>query len=236
MLKKNRFIIFQPKAEKETNIEQKLFIDGTEIERVGSDCKELFFKFVGFYIDEKLSWEFQIKNLLKKLSVTNFTISKLKNILPLSIRKTIYMSLFQSHLDYCVLIIGNLQKYKLNPIISLQKRCIKNVAGKDFRTSTDPLFKNLNILKFADLFTLNCYKLMYKILNEKAPNSINTMFKLMSGENRSNSFIIPAFKSMTCLRLPSQFLPRVWNDSQLSIRRSATLSSLIKQFRGFLFQ
>ena len=234
--KKTRFIIFQPKAEKETNIEQKLFIDGTEIERVGSDCKELFFKFVGFYIDEKLSWEFQIKNLLKKLSVTNFTISKLKNILPLSIRKTIYMSLFQSHLDYCVLIIGNLQKYKLNPIISLQKRCIKNVAGKDFRTSTDPLFKNLNILKFADLFTLNCYKLMYKILNKKAPNAINTMFKLMSGENRSNSFIIPAFKSMTCLRLPSQFLPRIWNDSQISIRRSATLSSLIKQFRGFLFE
>ena len=145
------------------------------------------------------------------------------------------MSLFQSHLDYCILIIGNLQKYKLKPIISLQKRCIKNVAGKDFRTSTDPLFKSLNILKFADLFTLNCYKLNDKVLNKKTPNSVFTMFRLMSGENRSNSFIIPAFKSMSCLRLPSQFLPRVWNDSQLNIRRSATLNSLIKQFRSYLF-
>ena len=88
--KKTRFMIFQSKSQKGTEIEQKLFIDGTEIERVGMNCKESFFKFVGFYIDEKLSWEFQIKNLLKKLSVTNFTISKLKNVLPLSIRKTIY--------------------------------------------------------------------------------------------------------------------------------------------------
>ena len=55
---------------------------GNEVlERIGNDCVNKYFKFVGLKLNKFLNWDFQ--NLIKTSSF--FALSQIKNILPLNI-------------------------------------------------------------------------------------------------------------------------------------------------------
>ena len=90
-----------------------LKIGDQNIERIGEDCVTKSFKFVGLHLDEYLSWNHQINHVYSKLSSGNYAIAQSKNFLPLKIRKTLYNSLFRSHLDYGLLGWGNVASSKL---------------------------------------------------------------------------------------------------------------------------
>ena len=77
-----------------------LKIGETIIEQVGSNCNEKYFKFVGHFIDDNLSWEGHVQHICKKLASANYALNSTKNFLPLKIRRTIYFSLFDSHLNF----------------------------------------------------------------------------------------------------------------------------------------
>ena len=70
-----------------------LSIEGETIERIGEDCKEKSFKFLGHHLDETLSWSHHSSHIYKKLVSANFALSRSKNFLPTNILKIIYQSL-----------------------------------------------------------------------------------------------------------------------------------------------
>ena len=90
-----------------------LKLDGKIIDRIGADCTDKSFKFVGHYLDEYLSWDSHIKHVIGKLSSANYAISRSKNFLPLNIRKTLYNFMFKSHLEFGILAFGCAPQYKL---------------------------------------------------------------------------------------------------------------------------
>ena len=97
-LKKTKFMVF---SESNSNIgENSLKLGNTNIEQIGTNCKEKHFKFVGHVLDDKFTWEGHLNHISKKLSSANFAINSSKNFLPLQIRKLIYNSLFDSHLNF----------------------------------------------------------------------------------------------------------------------------------------
>ena len=57
-----------------------LKIGSEVIDRIGEDCKEKSFKFLGHLIDETLSWEYHIAHVKKKMVTANFFISSTKII------------------------------------------------------------------------------------------------------------------------------------------------------------
>ena len=148
----------------QSNVE--LQIGGKLIDQVGSDCKEKYFKFVGHVLDDKLSWEGHVQHICKKLASSNFAINSSKHFLPLKIRLSVYFSLFDSHLNYGNLLWGCTKTKYLNKIECLQKRCIRNVALKGFRSHTEPLFKKLELLTVSDKITLSRSMFMHKYRHE----------------------------------------------------------------------
>ena len=80
------------------NLELK--INGQTIERIGEGCTQSSFKFVGIHLDEFLSWEPHLKHVRGKISSAYFALSRVKNLFPTTIIKTIYNSIFKSHLEY----------------------------------------------------------------------------------------------------------------------------------------
>ena len=92
------------------------------IERIGDDCKETSFKFVGIKIDEFLQYKDHIKSVKAKLSSATFALSKVKNLLPENTKLTIYNSLFKSHLEYCNIAWGKANTSMVTEIQSLQKK------------------------------------------------------------------------------------------------------------------
>ena len=126
------------------------------IDRIGVNCKEKYFKFVGHRLDEFLSWQYHINHVKGKLSSGNYAISQTKHFLPKHIRMTLYNSLCRPHMEFGIIGWAGTKTTQLKGITQVQKKCVRNVAGKGYRSHTDPIFSKLGILKFTDLFTYNC--------------------------------------------------------------------------------
>ena len=107
-------------------------IGGTTIEQIGTHCQQKYFKFVGHVLDDKLTWEGHIEHIAKKLASANFAINSSNNFLPLSIRKTLYYSLFDSHINFGNLLWGCAKNKALKKIENLQKKMHKKCCPKKF--------------------------------------------------------------------------------------------------------
>ena len=114
--------------------------------------------------------------ITKKLASANFGLNCSKNFLPLKVRKTLYYSLFESHLNFGILLWGCAQNKHINKIENLQKKCIRNVALKHFRAHTEPIFKNLGILKFTDKLSYCRSVFMHQYRHDKLPPSFSGIF------------------------------------------------------------
>ena len=123
MSKKTKCMIFTEKNAKLDLTGLNIKIAEKNVDRIGSDCKEKYFKFVGHVLDDKLTWVGHIEHICKKLASANYALNTSKNFLPLNIRKMIYHSLFASHLNFGNLLWGCASKKLLEKVENLQTRC-----------------------------------------------------------------------------------------------------------------
>ena len=224
-VKKTKFMLFSDKDMQECT--NHLKIGNKTVEQVGTHCKEKYFKFVGHVLDDRLSFEGHVQHVSKKLASSNFAINSTKNFLPLRIRKTLYYSLFDSHLNFGNLLWGCANKKSLSKIENLQKRCIRNVALKSFRAHTEPLFKELSILKFTDKLSYCRAIFMHKYRNEKLPISFSGIFtditstdELQTRHNDYNYINEPAIKR--CLEnFPLKQIILNWNALDIDSKSTA---------------
>ena len=86
-----------------------------------------YFKFVGHVLDDRFTWVGHVEHICKKLACANFAINSTKICLPLKIRKTLYYSMFDSHLNFGNLLWGCANKTLLNKVENLQKRSVRNI-------------------------------------------------------------------------------------------------------------
>ena len=186
--------------------------------------KTKYFKFVGLNIDEHLSWEFHLTITKTKLSFASHQISKVKNVFKKETLLLIYNCLFKPHLEYAIAAWGGIPKSKLNGLINIQKRCVRNIAGKKSRSHTDPIFKDLGILKLKDLFELNCAVIMYDIVYKHEFNNLGGIFQL-SHSTRTKNIILESCKKEFLKHFPTWWLPRIWNEYPNDLKQLSTKNS-----------
>ena len=226
-VKKTKFMLF---SDKKFNSDQQLpdiKIGGKSIEQVGTGCKEKYFKFVGHFIDDKMSWEGHITHISKKLASANYAINSTKNFLPLNIRKLLYYSLFDSHLNYGNLLWGCASNKLIDKIEVLHKRCIRNVALKPYKAHTEPLFKNLCILKLSDKLSYCRSIFMHKFRNHKLPDSFLNIFtditntdELQTRDNDYN-YINKASIKRNLENFPYKKIIANWNCLHIDIKSTS---------------
>ena len=128
---KTKYILFRNQDMKVDFSNLELSIDSGKIDRIGKDCDEKYFKFVGVYLDEHLSWDHHINAIRSKLSCTNFAISKIKRIVPEKVKLYVYNSLFKSQISYCLEVWGGgVSSSKLRPIFMIQKNAKEILFAK----------------------------------------------------------------------------------------------------------
>ena len=103
---KTKFMLFSDRDIDLVSLGHKLEIGNQTIEQIGKKCKEKYFKFVGHVLDDKFSWEGHVKHICKKLASANFAINSTKHFMPLQIRKTLYHTIFESHINFGILLWG----------------------------------------------------------------------------------------------------------------------------------
>jgi len=127
-------------------------------------------KFLGVEIQSNLSWDAHCQTKANRMSQSLAILSKLKNQLPSSALELIYHSLIESHLNYGIVAWGNTTKQSLKRLQIIQKRAIRTVCKQKYNSHTDPLFRQLKILKVDDIFKVSCCKLYWKKINGQLPH------------------------------------------------------------------
>ena len=137
----------------------RLKIANTEIDSVDR------FNFLGVLLDKHLSWDAHTNALVGKISRTTGILNKLKLFLPQYILKTIYTSLILCQLNYGILAWG----HNNNRVYKLQKRAVRIISCSKFNAHSEPLLKQLNLLKVEDILKLQQLKFYHKLINRQLP-------------------------------------------------------------------
>ena len=91
------------------------------------------YKYLGLYIDESLKFGTHVSKLMAKLRSGVAVLYRLRHLGTVSLRKTIYSALIESHLAYMIVVYGGTFDVILEPIIKLQKLAIRNVCRTGLR-------------------------------------------------------------------------------------------------------
>ena len=86
-------------------------------------------KYLGVYLDQKLTWRVHIDKLSKKLASSTAVLKRISTYIPSDCRKSLYHTLFESHTNYGISVWGNTCKRNIDTIFRLQKKCIRILFG-----------------------------------------------------------------------------------------------------------
>ena len=218
---KTKFMLFHHKQRNVTNLLPRLEIDGHTIERVRD------FNFLGLSIDENMSWDSHINKISSKISRTLGTINKLKNFLPTYILKLVYNSLILPHLQYAILTWG----FKQKRLFRLQKRAVRLITCSKYNAHTEPIFKDLKLLKLGEMFKLSALKFFHKSQSGSLPEYFHGMFTPVTcphlyetRHRESNLHQVPKTSSGShCIRY---FLPKLLLDTPSCVKDKLESHSL----------
>jgi hypothetical protein len=159
---KTKYIIFKPKGKKiNLNDDEGIFFNNNDplgpqdenkiykLDRIYDDnpvAQDRSYKLLGVLLDEHLSFNQHCSYICNKIAQSNFIISKVKNLLPTKILKTIYYALVHSNLLYCLPLYSCTSAKNVNKLTVMQKKAIRNVCNANYNAHTSQLFKNLKIL------------------------------------------------------------------------------------------
>ena len=220
-VKKTNFCIFSPPNNK-YQVNNCIKINNENVSHIGKDNKDESVKFLGIHIDKHLTWKKHINIISSKISRAIFAINRLKHFLPHNALKTLYYTLIQSHLTYGVQAWGN--GSTVIKLQTLQKRALRIINNKRYRSHTDPLFKSENILKITDIHKLHVSLFMFDYYHKTLPKSFehyiptynlatNTRItrqhnQIRTGKPRTN------FSS----KLPLHHFTKLWNNLEYTIQ------------------
>ena len=179
------------------------------------------YKLLGILFDENLNFSFHISSLKAKLSKALFCINRVKHLVPQKTLKTIYFSLFHSHLLYCPLIVSCASKSLIDKIFILQKKAIRAITLSPANTHTEPLFLQLKILPYQKIFDKQQLVFFHSIYNNYAPSSFANNWIKNSDRNvphhlrNSDDYYVPPAKLAFFTRFPLYTLPKIWNNAGL---------------------
>ena len=154
-----------------------------------------------------------ITALRRKLNYASATLYRIRDSLPIYLRKDLYHTLFESHLSYCISVWGGSALYKIARLWISQKHCVRilfgdkeafldkfrtaararpfknQLLGEDFyrREHTKPLFMEHKILALRNLYSYHTYMELFKILKLRDPI---TIFEHFTTSDRKPTLII----------------------------------------------
>ena len=95
-------------------------------------------KFLGVIIDDKLKWTAHIQYIKNKLSKSIGIMYKCRYYFDKETMRNLYFSFIYPYLTYCVEIWGNACNIHLDPIVKLQKKCIRTITYSSYLNTHNP--------------------------------------------------------------------------------------------------
>ena len=140
-----------------------------------------FVKYLGVFVDHKLTWEPHAKHVVEKLHIARRILSKLKHYASKSVLKNVYYGIAYPYIHYGITSWGN-SAAKFVTQIQIQQNYIVKIVNcvTSLKTRLFPLYQELNLLKVKDVFELEVLKFVYKFKNKTLPEIFDNYYQSAS--------------------------------------------------------
>ena len=222
-VKKSNFLHFHQGTSKK--IPLKLTLNSTLVEEKTST------KYLGAFIDNKLSWKIHIQHIKTKLARNIGLISKIRHYAK-DACLTLYHSLIQSHINYNILNWTCTHKTNLDSIEKKIKKAIRIISFSQSKNDhTLPLFLEHKILPFHlhSIFRRACF--MWKLSNGYISEPVKSIFKVNPFNHK---YITP---HVTTEREKNYFeykCTTIWRDVPDLIKNAHTMNSFSLNYKNYL--
>ena len=177
------------------------------------------YKLLGVYLDEHLTLDYHVNNLCKKLAKSLYCIKMAKNNLNPPGLRSLYFALIHSHLSYCPIILGCLNKSNLKKLEKVQKKAIRIITKSSYNAHTQPLFFHNKILPLDKIIKQSKLTFMHSVFYNYAPTSFDSIWaknsdrQLSQNLRNENEFRLPNPRIEIFKKLPPYSLPLEWNNA-----------------------
>ena len=96
-----------------------------------------------------MNWKDHINDIPVKLNRANALLFEIRNFVNITILKTIYFVIFDSHIIYANLVWAQ-NSNAMSRILTLQKKAMRTISSQSRNCHSSPLFSKLKLLKFND--------------------------------------------------------------------------------------
>ena len=138
-------------------------VGGTDIDLVNK------VKYLGLLIDNSLSWRYPIENKEVKVSHAIGLLKYCRNFVSMETLKDICRSIVEPHLNYCCFVWGCSGITRIESLQKLQNMAARIVTGSSYDAPSVPLCKELGWLSIKEMIVKETSTMMYKSLNDLAP-------------------------------------------------------------------
>ena len=231
-VKKTELLLFHSNRKKDEQLNFSIKINNKKI----IPSKNV--KYLGLHIDDRLSWDFHVNQLGKKLSRANGILSKLRYYAPKDTLISVYNSIFYSHVLYGCPSWSLTSMTNLQSISVLQKKCLRIINFAPFRSHTNELFKKDSILKCNDIFDIEKLKIVFDYKTNRLPSELMNLFTAISDvhshETRIDGFHVPRIYTTTHGNKSLKYSACIlWND-HLKFNKNINKMTSIVQFKSYL--
>jgi hypothetical protein len=221
---KTNFILFQTERGKIQMNRSIKVDDHTKISQENTT------RYLGLIINDRLDWSEHISNIRSKVGSAAGILWKLRDVLPIHARKTIFNALVLSHIKYMILIWGFSPWCKLKDLQTIHNRCLRSVFNIPNRTNRVEMFMNQvdHHLPVRGMCVVNTALMMHKALSGKVHT--NMKFELAGAENerrlRNHDDLRPrSSKSKQGDQSFQNIGPKIYNKLPEVVKRSKTAHS-----------
>ena len=209
---------------KSTNQNLELNIRGNELDIVQKT------KYLGVQIDCSLDWKEQIKAVSAKVSRAIGFLKHAKEFLPRATLENLYTGIVEPHFRYCCSIWGCCGSSEINRLQKLQNRAARIVTNSSFDTPSRPLIERLGWRTIEQLISNESKTMVFKSLNELAPQYLGSLFKRNSQcstrhlRNTETDLRVPKKTSANGQKCFSFRGAKLWNSLSAESKEASSLN------------
>lgn len=230
---KTHYIIFRSNRNKTDFGKYTIFINNHKIH-----CVE-HVKFIGVTIDACLTWSTHIKLTKSKVAKGIGIIIKARKYVGLSSLKILYNSIIYPHFTYCIEVWGNAADTHLSSLFKLQKKIVRILKSAPYKASTDPIFKELKILKLHDIFLMYTLLFVFKFVKGMLPKIFDGFFirnntVIRRKTRQSNLFRVPVCRTVLYEKTIKFNGAKEWNNIEDIIDYNCSIHTFKRKLKIYL--
>ena len=231
-LSKSNFVLFHGKNKKIDQPIDKITFDTHSIPRVNSA------KYIGLTLDETLSFDKHVNNVLKSLHIYFGIFYNVRNFINSHIIRSLYYCCIYSRIKYGLEIYGSCSKSLIQKLQVIQNKLLRVIMNKDYRFNTNRLHRELNIFKITHVHQMSVLNFTHNCLHGDPIPTFCEYFPLNINRHahctRQLGQIVKKKINTELGRSSTQFTgATLWNDLPSPIRNTKKFPSFKRKLNQF---